>query len=515
MYQDDIDRIEARLQSLQEDHALTDRAVAAAIKLFVSTGDFPDLIDGNDEVEEFLLDMAWLLFLAAPAEHPRYMLVSSMHLGLVLNDDRDLASFFEELRTLDSSKPLDGPQWLQSYRKTGAKPLPDDHERQATIKRRFARARQLLQEHHEAVVEFSQGLIDQMTEAFDDDVAKGQLSPLGDPYTAIIDDIDDAIEDADQRQQEGDLVGAKAIYSAVLDEQSDHLYARTQRGVLRAALENLDGAIDDFDAVLEADEDHLMALLNRGLARHSLGDIDAALNDYNRALEQVDDNPELWTNRGIAHFSNQSFDAALNDFNRAIDIDDQMAEAYFQRANVHRVLGDVGRALNDYASAIELRPDFVDAYSARGFLFLQMEDVDQAFPDLNRAIELQPSDAALYYNRAHAHLLADAPPKAIDDYSRALELDPEDVEALANRGAAKMMEGDLDGAVDDWETAIAINPYYPTPYLKRASMWIATEHFDEAIQDLQIALDNAPNDWPYSAKVEETLQDLLADHGDD
>ena len=512
MYSSHIDRLQDRLQSLQDDHALTDRAVAAAIKLFVSTGDFPDLIAEKEDVQDLLLELAWLLFLAAPAEHPRYMLVSSMHLGLVLNADRELATFFDELSQADESLPLDGPQWLRDYRRIGAKPLPDDHDRQAAIKRRFARARQLLQEHHEAVVQFSQSLIDDMTEAFDQDVAQGQLSPLGDPYTATIDDVDQAIDDADDRQTEGDLVGAKAIYSAVIDEAPDHLYARTQRGILRAALENLDGAIDDFDAVLQRDPDHLMALLNRGLAHHSLGAIDDALADYEKALEHVDDDPEIWVNRGIANFSAQHFQRALSDFNKAIDLDDQMAQAFFQRGNIHRVLGDVAKALQDYARAIELQPGFADAYSARGFLFLQMEDVDQALPDLDRATELQPSDPSLYYNRAHAHLLADAPQNALQDYDRALELDPEDVEALANRGAAKMMEGDLDGAVEDWETAIAINPYYPTPYLKRASMWIATEHFDEAIQDLQIALDNAPKDWPYRTRVQETLEELQETH---
>lgn len=515
MLSDIIDAITADLDDIQTTHALSDRAVAAAVQLFVRTGEFPDGVADEPEVTDRLTEVAWLLFLAAPAQSPRYLLVSSMHLGLVLSGDREFSVIFDELRSVESTGETDDrdPDWLFRYRQLGARPWPDD-DRIDTLQQRLEQGRSILREHHEAVVEFSQRLLDTLARDFDRDVEQGDLSPLGDPSAIDFDDPDRALQKAEEKQREGDLMGARQLYSAVLQERPDDMEARVQRGILRASFEELSDALEDFDRALEQQPDHLVARLNRGLARHSVGEVKAAIDDYDRALEQVDDDPEIWVNRGIARFSDDDFDGALRDFDRALELDEDMAVAYYHRANVRRVLSEVGHALRDYKKAIELQSDFVDAYSARGYLHLQLEDAESAIEDFDRAIDLQPADASLYYNRAHAHLLSDDAEAAIEDYDRALELDPEDVEALSNRGAARMMLGDLDGAVEDWEEAIAINPYYPTPYLKRASMWLATDRPEEAINDLQIALDNAPDDWPYRQKVEQTLDDLHAANRD-
>jgi len=511
VFQNTIDDIEQDLDAIQRDHALTDRAVAAAIQLFVRTGEFPENSVEERDVEESLLEAAWLFFLAAPAAEPRYLLVSSMHMSMVLSGERALSALFDELRDLDesdSSKTLDDfGDWLDDYRGIGAASLPDDN-RAENIRQRFDRARTLLQDHHEDVLELSREVLDSLATDFDRDVETGALSPLGADADVDLDDPDEVLEAAENRQREGDLDGARHLYSRVLRERPDDIEARVQRGILRATLEDLEGACTDFDRVLELDDDHLVARLNRGLARHSLGDVKDAIDDYNHALTIVDDDPEIWTNRGIARFSDDNYEGALHDLNKAIELDDTMATAFFQRGNVRRVVKDVGPAIDDYDRAIDLEPEFADAYAARGFLYLQMEDADQAREDFDEAIELRPSDPELYYNRAYTHMLNDDVEAAIDDYDSALELDAEDVEALTNRGAAHMMNGDLEQAAEDWERAIAINPYYPTPYLKRASMWIATEDYEQAVEDLEIALEHAPDDWPHRSKVQETLDDL-------
>lgn len=505
-----IDELEQQLDQLRTDHALTDRAIAAALRLFVRTGEFPEGTPEDPDVERTLLETASLLYHDAPALRARYLLVSSMHLDLVMSSDRRLDAIFDELRELDGDDPPDDePDWLAEYRRLATRRLDGDPVDE--LQSRFDATRRFLAEHHQELRSFSRSVLAGLTEQFDEDVQSGALSPLVDDATADVDDPDEALHTARELQADGELDAAVELYSKVLEQRPDDVEARVQRGILRATLEDLTGAVDDLDRALELDDEHLVARLNRGLARHSLGNTDEAIDDYDRALELVDDDAEIRVNRGIARFSNDDFQKARRDFDRAIELDDSMPIAYYQRGNVHRVLRDVGPALEDYDRAIELDDQFVDAYSARGFLYLQLEDPDKARADLDRAIELQPSDPELYYNRAYTFLLSDDVESAIADYDRALELDPEDVESLANRGAAHMMNGDLERAAEDWEEAIRINPYYPTPYLKRASMWIATEEYEQAIEDLEIALKHAPDDWPHRRQVEETLDDLRDD----
>ncbi len=520
MFDEAIDAICSDLDTIQGEYALTDRAIAAGIQLFTRTGSFPEGFPDEPKVERVLLKAAALLFLSAPAKKNRYLIVSSMHLNLVVAGDRPLDTIFDELRTLEkentappSSQP---PEWLKTYSDIGATALGDADDPEA-LRVHFDRARSVLREHHEQVLDYTRQLLDSLATDFDQEVREGVLSDLGPKAEESFDfeDIDQALKEAQKRQNDGDLQGALRLYSHVLTEQPDDVDTIVRRGILRASFEDLEEARDDFDRALELDDQHLQARLNRALVLHSLGEIEAAIEDYDRALHDVDDNAEIWTNRGIARFSAHQLQGALDDFNRAIELDDSMAQAYLQRGNVRRVLKEVGYALRDYEQALSLEPDFVDAYSARGFLYLQLEDVDKALTDFDRALDLQPSDPTLYYNRAHAHLLRDDAQSAIADYDRALALDPEDVETLTNRGAARMMDGDLDGAVEDWETAIAINPYHPTPYLKRASLWIATEQPEEAARDLQIALDTAPDDWPHRQEVAQTLKNLLDELGFD
>lgn len=506
----------AKLDALQQDRGLTDRAVAAAIQLLIRTGDLPEEVADDAALAPLLTELTWLLFVAAPAQDPRYLLLSSMHLELVLTDDRDLAQLFDEIRQ-DQDQPhfeeLPSPDWLADYQALGDDDF-DDASRADQIGDRLARARQLLQDHHEGVREFSRQLLEAMATDFDRQVEQGTLSPLG-PQAPEFSTPDEALEAAREQRDAGDLEAAVYLYGQVLKEMPQHLEALVERGILRAALEDLGGACEDFDRALTIDDDHLVARLNRGLARHSLGQVDDALKDYDRAIEAVDNDPEIFTNRGIARLSAGDLGGALQDLNRALELDAEFAVAYLQRGNVHRLHRDMGRALNDYSKAIKFAPEFVDAYSARAFAHLELEQPKKALTNYDRAIALQPRDPSLYYNRAHAHLLNDDVESALADYDDALALDPEALEALSNRGAARMMNGDLEGALQDWEEAIAIDPYYPTPYLKRASMWIATEQPDEAARDLQIALDNAPNDWPYREAVEQTLASILEELGFD
>ncbi len=519
MFAQSIDSTQTQIQAIRGDHALTDGAIATAVKLFTRTGQFVDPFAEDPALQSALISSAWLLFLAAPTIKPSYLLISSMNLNLVISGERTLEEVFSELRELSERASDNGeddqnhPQWLANYIELGSGEFSDDEPSQE-MAARLEEARTILRENHDSVVEFSRSVIDSLSSDFDQQIQQGTLSPLGE-FGDAIDDPEKALTMARSRRDEGDLDAAHYLMDIYLGAFPDDLEVLVERGILRATLEDLQGAVDDFDRAVKLDGDHLIARLNRALALHSLGEVEDAIADYDFALQQVDDDPEIWTNRGIARFSANDYPGAIRDLTKAIELDDTLVPAFLQRGNVRRVVGELGHALKDYARAIQIQPDQAEIYAARGFLYLQMEDTEKAIADFGMAIGLQPSDPTVYYNRAYARLLNQDFDGAIEDYDSALAIDPEDVETLANRGAARMVKGDLEGAVEDWERAININPFYPTPYLKRASMWIATERPEEAARDLRIALDNAPPDWPYKDEVEEALQDLLDELGFD
>ena len=511
-----IDVIAADLEALQQREALSDRAVAAALQLFMRTGAFPKSLPESEGTEDVLLRLTWLLFLAAPHLDGNYVLASSMHLQLLLTDEeRNFEDFFAELRELSFKESHEEePSFLQEIRYLGTLPTTPGDLKSIPIGKHLEEVRQILLRNHDDVLRFTRATIDSLASDIDARI-KAEESPYSAEESEESLSAELLLSQAAELRDKGDLKGALSLLSYHLKENPQDQEARLERGILAATLEDLEAALEDFNALLKIEPTHLQGLLNRGLTLHSLGRVREAIQDYEQALADVGNHGEVLINRGIAHFSLQQYSSALRDFSAAIEVAPRNPHAYFQRGNLRRVLGELGHALKDYNQVIELQPDFVDVYGARGFLFLQMEDAQKAAADFGLAIGYRPGDPTLYFNRAWARLLDQDIEGAISDYDKALELDPEDVEALANRGAARVAHGDLDGALEDWEAAIEIDPYYPTAYLKRASLWIATEEREEAARDLKTALDNAPPDWPFRDEVEQTLADLLDELGFD
>jgi tetratricopeptide (TPR) repeat protein len=87
----------------------------------------------------------------------------------------------------------------------------------------------------------------------------------------------------------------------------------------------------DFDEALFASA---AALANRGVARASLGDLDGAIEDYTRALELAPEEADILFNRGNAWLAKGEFQRAMADFVRAIEADPGHAQALFRHAAV-------------------------------------------------------------------------------------------------------------------------------------------------------------------------------------
>jgi len=86
-----------------------------------------------------------------------------------------------------------------------------------------------------------------------------------------------------------------------------------------------------FDKALQASA---AALANRGVARARLGDLDGAIEDYTRALELVPGDADILFNRGQAWAGKGEYPRAVADFTRAAETDPRRAQALFRKAAI-------------------------------------------------------------------------------------------------------------------------------------------------------------------------------------
>jgi tetratricopeptide (TPR) repeat protein len=87
----------------------------------------------------------------------------------------------------------------------------------------------------------------------------------------------------------------------------------------------------DFDEALSASA---AALANRGVARARVGDLDGAIEDYTQALELAPEDADILFNRGNAWLAKGESQRAMADFVRAIEADPGHAQALFSHAAV-------------------------------------------------------------------------------------------------------------------------------------------------------------------------------------
>ena len=121
-----------------------------------------------------------------------------------------------------------------------------------------------------------------------------------------------------------------------------------QRGMVRSAMGDLNGALSDFDMELRLHPDDLEAILSRGVTLSKLGNTTDALASYEQAMRLAPQDPRPYHNRGLLRGDTADPDGALCDFSEAINRDPSYADAYLGRGYSLRIKGGKLEALADF-----------------------------------------------------------------------------------------------------------------------------------------------------------------------
>jgi len=94
--------------------------------------------------------------------------------------------------------------------------------------------------------------------------------------------------------------------------------------------------------------------INRGLVKGALQDLNGAIKDLNIASSLEPSNPIIYLNRGVTQAGMNRMKEAIQDFERAIQLDPRYADAYRNRGITYNFLGDQKSACRDWSKAAEL-----------------------------------------------------------------------------------------------------------------------------------------------------------------
>lgn len=194
------------------------------------------------------------------------------------------------------------------------------------------------------------------------------------PLTADIalDSVEGLLERAHGRAVEGDLEGAIADYTAIIDRDPYNTQAYYQRGQNRNALGDTDAAVADLEQAI-----HWARQRSLGALKDFSGELATTISTLKSGLPSSSPQP---------HLTLPPIEAAIEVNSQTIRNNPNDAQAYFERGQSRALLGDLEGAIADYTETIRLDPARGDAYYKRGRSRAALGDSQGATDDLNHAI---------------------------------------------------------------------------------------------------------------------------------
>ena len=168
-------------------------------------------------------------------------------------------------------------------------------------------------------------------------------------------------EKALQESKAGDFIQAEKDWSFYLNDHPDDPAALSNRGNIRLALGDPEGAIRDQTKAIEISPEDMDPYLNRGIAEEALMLWDDASNDYKFVLKKNPKNVSALYNLGNVMGSIDNWIEAKSLFSKAVSSNNAIAMASSSEALAIYQLGDLELAEKKLRILIRKYPLFADA----------------------------------------------------------------------------------------------------------------------------------------------------------
>lgn len=258
------------------------------------------------------------------------------------------------------------------------------------------------------------------------------------------------------------------------NEQSDY------KDLFNSAKEMTDNgkyseAIDLLDGVIKLKPDFDSAYVERAYNYLQINKPEIALEDANKAIEIKYDNISAYFIRGMIYGYKYEFDKALKDYTHIIRLGDSiyMNVALRERAYIYYNTNEIDKAISDYSDIIKSDSLSYETYVSRGIAKLRI-DVYQKYSD---SIKIALNDTAFY-----------------KDFFKYFKI------AYSGNNHSSIMY-DTRGAIQDFNKALKIKPNYDFAYFNRAKVYEELNLFDEAIADINKAIELNNNSDYYMSRA--------------
>ena len=353
-------------------------------------------------------------------------------------------------------------------------------------------------------------------------------SPTADANAATPAEVSRVLAHGVALHQAGDLDGAAAAYTAVLQAQPGQFDATHLLGVLAQQRGDTAQAVALITQALQVQPQSAAAHCNLGIALRAAGQGQAALRSLDTALALQPNYSQALLSRANTWQDLGNLEAALQDRMAAARLQPASAAALFDWAQVlqaqgqwalaaqaYRCLmalpheavlacnnlgtvlqatGQLEDALLHYDAALRERPDFSEAHHNRGTVLQALGQLEPALAAYEQALRYMPQRVASLNNRGLVLQALGQPDAALQSYAHAIAAQPDDVAAHNNRGLLLHQLGRLPEALASFDEALRLQPGYAQGHSNRGVVLQDLKRAPEALASYERALALEPHD---------------------
>lgn len=228
--------------------------------------------------------------------------------------------------------------------------------------------------------------------------------------------------------------------------------------------------------------------------------------------------------------------AAENEFREILAVNSREARAYYGLGVLYDNRKEYKDAITFYKKAIELNPKYTSAHYFLAYIYDETGEKEKAIQSYKKVISLEPRNFWAHNNLGAIYEELNQNDTALDYFKKSHEIDPNHYKALFNLGVILYKIGYTERAINNYMQSLEKNNRYPFTYLNlaviykdqgdylkaidiitrgikqtkdaflyynRACFYIHENRLDEALTDVEKAVNSSPALLDYMKKDEE------------
>lgn len=287
-----------------------------------------------------------------------------------------------------------------------------------------------------------------------------------------------------ERQQAGDLAGARLSYEAALKLSPRRIDALSNLGLVYGGLHQYDRAVGAFTKALAIDPKQPTVLFNLGITYLQAGQNEKARSTLSALVALQGDNYMARQFLAVSLLKLGRMEEGLAEMEGVVSVHPEIVDAAYTLASAYIRNKDLGKARRLIDKVIS-HHETAEAHLIAGSYYMAEKNYRQAMDELRRAQQLNPALPELGASLGGAYAMTGSQDMAAELFERHLQRNPDDFDSLAFLGWLDLEAERVDEAEKLLSRAHKIRPDDLEVQFQLARIARARKRFPEAVELLE------------------------------